>query len=215
MDGDKESDVGNCKAGRPMKVYIKGKEPVRNWLTMAKEEWDFTPGVSPSEKGESIRFAVRLLYGDGKLRLQWINDQIQDLKLEKQMEDMRFQRRLEVLSAERALVNSMSETFAKVRRDYPMFAFRKMMEKSFNDNIYPNPQYYSIVWGITCDIDKVNQDRQDMRFEFYDKQTQGWESKYNVKKGPHGKQEDDLVLEMINKGLGDRLTGANSPGNTL
>jgi hypothetical protein len=200
----KESDVENRKAGRPMKVYIKGKEPVRNWLTMAKEEWDFTPGVSPSEKGESIRFAARLLYGDGKLRLQWINDQIQDLKLEKQIDDLRFQRRLEVLSAERALVNSMSETFAKVRRDYPMFAFMRMMEKSFNESRSPDPKYYSIIWGITCDIDKVNQDREDMRFQLYDKETEGWESKYNVKKGPHGKRGDDLKLDMVNEWLGDQ-----------
>ncbi len=204
MDGDRKREMEKSSVGRPHKVYIKGKEPVWGNVRMLKEEWDFTPGATGKEKSESIRFAVRLLYGDGKLRLQWINDQIQDLKLEQESADKRFQRRLEVLSAERELVNSMSETFAKVRRDYPMFAFRKMMEKSFNDNIYPDPKYYSIVWGITCDIDKVNQDRQDMRYEFDYKRTQGWESKYNVKKGPHGKREDEIeleMIEMINKGM--------------
>ena len=211
MDEDNENKMGKRSVGRPMKVYIKGKEPVQKPITMAKEEWDFTPGVTNKEKGESIRFAARLFYGDGKLRLQWINDQILDLKLEQESADKRFQRRLEVLSAERALVNSMSETFAKVRRDYPMFAFRKMMEKSFDESRSPDPKYYSIIWGITCDIDRVNQDRQDMRYEFEFKQIQGWESKYNVKKGPHGKREDEIVLkmiEMINNGLGDKSAEA-------
>ena len=211
MDENKENKMEKRSVGRPMKVYIKGKEPVWNPVKMLKEEWDFTPGATSKEKGESIRFAVRLFYGDGKLRLQWINDQIQDLKLEKQIDDLRFQRRLEVLSAERALVNSMSETFAKVRRDYPMFAFMRMMEKSFNESRSPDPKYYSIIWGITCDIDRVNQDRQDMRYEFELKQTQGWESRYNVKKGPHGKREDEIVLEMIemiNNGLGDKSAEA-------
>ena len=211
MDEDKKGEMGKSSVGRPHKVYIKGKEPVWNWVKMLKEEWDFTPGATSKEKGESIRFAVKLFYGDGKLRLQWINDQIQDLKLEQESADKRFQRRLEVLTTEKALINSMSETFAKVRRDYPMFAFRKMMEKSFNESRSPDPKYYSIIWGITCDIDRVNQDRQDMRYEFELKQTQGWESRYNVKKGPHGKREDEIVLEMIemiNNGLGDKSAEA-------
>ena len=204
MDEDKKGEMGKSSVGRPHKVYIKGKEPVWGNVRMLNEEWDFTPGATGKEKSESIRFAVRLLYGDGKLRLQWINDQIQDLKLEQESADKRFQRRLEVLTTEKALINSMSETFAKVRRDYPMFAFRKMMEKSFNESRSPDPKYYSIIWGITCDIDKVNQDREDMRFQLYDKETEGWESKYNVKKGPHGKRGDDLKLDMVNEWLGDQ-----------
>ena len=204
MDTDREKRMEKRSVGRPMKAYIKGKEPVWNWVKMAKEEWDFTPGATNKEKSESIRFAVKLLYGDGKMRLLMINEQIEQLKFEKQLDDLKFQRRLEVLMEERARVNTMSETFARVRRDYPAFAFWKMMEKSFSESRPPDPKYYSIVWGITCDIEKVLQDREDMRFQFFDKETAGWESKYNVKKGPHGKREDEIVLEMINKGMKDR-----------
>ena len=199
MDGKRERDRETNRMGRPKKVYIKGKEPVWNWVKMTKEEWDFTPGAPGPEKSESIRFAVRLLYGDGKLRLQWINEQIDELKFEKQLDDLKFQRRLEVLMEERARVNTISDTFARVRRDYPAFAFWKMMEESFRESRPPDPKLYTIRWGITCDIDKVLQDREDMRFQFFNKETAGWESKYNVKKGPHGKRVDEIVLEMINK----------------
>lgn len=207
------------RVGRPQKAYIKGKEPVRNWLSMQKEEWDFTPGETPADKGESIRFVVRLIYGDGRAMLQWIDEQISalnsekqindikfekqldELKFEKQLDDLRFKKSLEVLMEKRAMVNTMSETFARVRRDYPAFAFKKMIETSINESRSPDPKYYLIIWGITCDIEKVLQDREDLRFQFYDKETAGWESKYNVKKGPHGKREDELLQEMVNKEL--------------
>ena len=199
MDADREKRMEKRSVGRPMKVYIKGKEPIQKPITMAKEEWDFTPGATNKEKSESLRFAARLLYGDGKMRLLMINEQIEQLNFEKQLDDLKFQRRLEVLMEERARVNTISDTFARVRRDYPAFAFWKMMEESFRESRPPDPKLYTIRWGITCDIDKVLQDREDMRFQFFNKETAGWESKYNVKKGPHGKRVDEIVLEMINK----------------
>ena len=51
MDDSKERYMEKRRLGRPQKVYIKGKEPVQNHLTMSKEEWDYRyvkSQVSPS-----------------------------------------------------------------------------------------------------------------------------------------------------------------------
>ena len=198
MDEDKERDMEKRRVGRPVKVYIKGKEPVQKNLTMAKEEWDYTPGITIKDKGESIRFAVRLMYGNGKQRVKWINDQIMDLKLEQEIADKRFQRRLEVLMSERADIEWRAGIFDGVRRDYPMVAFTMMMEDYFRTRNFPDRKRYTLTWGITCDIEKVYQEREDMMYQHRDKQTQGWESRYNVKKGVHGNREDDIIIDMIN-----------------
>lgn len=204
MNEGKEIDMEKRSVGRPQKVYIKGKEPIRNWVTMLKEEWDFTPGIAAKDKSEAIRFAVRLMYGNGQQRVQWINDQIADLKLEQEIADKRFQRRLEVLLSERADIEWRTQMFDRVRRDYPMVAFTMMMEEYFKTRRFPDRKYYTMIWGITCDIDKVYEDREDMMYQYNDKQTAGWESKYNVKKGIHGKREDDLILDMIHRREGSR-----------
>lgn len=208
MDEDRKREMERSSVGRPHKVYIKGKEPVWDNVRMLKEEWDLVPGIAAKDKSEAIRFAVRLVYGNGEQRVKWINDQIGDLKLEKQLEDMRFQRRLEVLSAERADIEWRAGIFDGVRRDYPMVAFTMMMEDYFRTRNFPDRKRYTLTWGITCDIEKVYQEREDMMYQHRDKQTQGWESRYNVKKGVHGNREDDIIIDMINRRMGDKPTDA-------
>ena len=208
MDEDRKREMERSSVGRPHKVYIKGKEPVWDNVRMLKEEWDLVPGIAAKDKSEAIRFAVRLVYGNGEQRVKWINDQIGELKLEQEIADRRFQWKIEVLSSERADIQWRAGIFDGVRRDYPMVAFTMMMEDYFRTRNFPDRKRYTLTWGITCDIEKVYQEREDMMYQHRDKQTQGWESRYNVKKGTHGYKEDEIIIDMINRRMGDKPTDA-------